>query len=594
MEILSWVMPRVFRRGGGLALVALLAGAIVAGYSPNLLAADGNSDLVAAHLEAGEFGPAREAAQQLRTPEQRDQALARIATAQARAGARQASLFTAAEIGSDNARKEALEGIRSRYLSGSQDVPAAAGAAARGGGVVADFDTLIELITTTVNPDSWDDVGGPGSIAEFPTGVYVDAAGVLKKYSPEIDRSLDEIRRKAAGVSASRDPRKPAILRKVSLTRLEREVQLRYAEGKQPDDVMQALAGLQRIQYVLIYPESGDIVLAGPAGDWRADGDGRMIDAEKGRPVVMLDDLVVVLRNAYGDDGKFGCAITPTKEGLANAQAVADKWSKSPLQPGQRGKWLEELRSAVGKQEIDVYGIDRRTHAARVIVEADYRMKLVGMGLEKGTLGVTSYLDSMELAKGEAPPPMAVLRWWFTLNYGALKATPTHDAYALHGPGVKVLSENEMLTERGERVHTGKSNELNSRFAQSFTKHFETLAGKYPIYADLRNVFDLALVSALLKSEDLPGQVGWHLTHFGPDGDYQPALGHGPTHVETVINHRVINEKTIVAGVSGGVTVSPRELVNANAIQTDDYGLLKGERKDAAPQNLPRGTWWWD
>src|SRR5690242_15930380 len=30
-----------------------------------------------------------------------------------------------------------------------------------------DFDSLIELITTTIEPNSWDDVGGPGSIKEF-------------------------------------------------------------------------------------------------------------------------------------------------------------------------------------------------------------------------------------------------------------------------------------------------------------------------------------------------------------------------------------------------------------------------------------------
>jgi hypothetical protein len=32
--------------------------------------------------------------------------------------------------------------------------------------VMADFDSLIEVITTTVRPQSWDEVGGPGSISE--------------------------------------------------------------------------------------------------------------------------------------------------------------------------------------------------------------------------------------------------------------------------------------------------------------------------------------------------------------------------------------------------------------------------------------------
>ena len=52
------------------------------------------------------------------------------------------------------------------------------------------------------------------------------------------------------------------------------------------------------------------------------------------------------------------------------------------------------------------------------------------------------------------------------------------------------------------------SDELTSEFARSFTKHFDTLAAKYPIYAELKNIFDLALVAGLIQSHDLPGQIG--------------------------------------------------------------------------------------
>jgi hypothetical protein len=39
--------------------------------------------------------------------------------------------------------------------------------AAEGGGVAMDFDPIIDMITATVEPDSWQDVGGPGSITGF-------------------------------------------------------------------------------------------------------------------------------------------------------------------------------------------------------------------------------------------------------------------------------------------------------------------------------------------------------------------------------------------------------------------------------------------
>jgi hypothetical protein len=545
-------------------------------------------------LDAGEFGPARNAAVSLEDAAARDAALAAVAAAQAGAGGRRAALDTTYSIESDLARKSALDriGAAPPPFFGSS---AYGGAGGRGGGVVADFDSLIELITTTVSPQSWDEVGGPGAISEFATGVYVDSLGLLKKLPPQTDRSLIAVRAAAATIGSSADPRKPAILRKVSLNRLEREVQMLHALGREPTEAMQTLAGLARIQYVLVYPDSGDIVLAGPAGDWRRNSEGRFVTVDKGAPVLSLDDLVVTLRNAYSKEGRFGCSIVPRKENLAAAQAVNDRWSKAPLKPGQRERWLKEFQAAMGRQDIVTHGIDPRTHACLTIVEADYRMKLVGIGLEESVAGVESYLDSIEVSKDGKIPPMSVLRWWFTLNYDALTATESRDAFALNGPGVKVLSENEMLTEKGERVHTGKSDELNSRFAESFTKHYELLAAKYPLYAELRNVFDLALVGAVIQSHDLPGQCGWHMTHFGPDGAYQPALGIAPTEVESVLNHKVLaGGKNVIAAVSGGVVVDARQLAGKQAVKTDTYGALKAERVGSAPQDLPRNAWWWD
>src|SRR4051794_32848204 len=35
------------------------------------------------------------------------------------------------------------------------------------------FDELIDLITATFQPDPWDDIGGPGSIDEFPMRCFM-------------------------------------------------------------------------------------------------------------------------------------------------------------------------------------------------------------------------------------------------------------------------------------------------------------------------------------------------------------------------------------------------------------------------------------
>ncbi|MCY2989063.1 MAG: DUF1598 domain-containing protein [Planctomycetota bacterium] len=539
-----------------------------------------------AHLQAGEFGPALALARKVADPRARDRLLAAVAQAQVRGGARQAGLNALGEMSDDRNRSQALSDLSSQP---AESWPA------RGGGAQADFDTLIDLIRSTVAPQSWDAVGGPGAIDRFPGGVYVDTAGLMKRL-PLRDggRDLASLRQRSWESSGNRDVRSKAVLRKISLTRLEREVQLRRAFGKQPTAAMQMLAGLQRVKYVFVYPENGDVVIAGPAGEWKTDGEGRQVSVDGNVPVLHLDDFVVVLRNAKEHGGKFTCSITPRRENLAAAQAFLNESAKRPLKPEQRTTWLAQVRERVGKQLIEVEGLDPRTRVARIIVEADYRMKLVGMGLEEGVHGLTSYLDSIEVPAGSAPPPMSVLRWWFTMNYNALQATPTRNAFELQGQGVKVLSENEMLDERGERIHTGTADELNEQFAHGFTKHFAALAIKYPIYAELRNVFDLALVAGLCGAEDLPTQVNWHLTHFLDPQRYQVELGVAPTEVETVINHRVIRQKHIVAGVSGGVSADASPYLERAKLKTDDYGALEAEYVGSVPKDLPRDAWWWD
>jgi hypothetical protein len=543
---------------------------------------------LAAHLAAGEFGPATELAQSAADPVRRDAMLTEIAQAQANVGARTASLHTALSIRGDRARTSAFEHVKR--------VPAFAGA--RGGAALADFDSLIDLITATVAPTSWDLNGGTGAIESFAGGVYVDTSGTLQRLKKNFDAgALLQARRAALGISGNRDARQKSDLRKVSLTRLERMAQMRWAAGQQPDEQMQVLAGLTRIQYLFVFPDTGDIVLAGPAEDWEPEAVGaemRIVGRESRKPVLLLDDLVVVLRNALAASGRFGCSINPRQEQLASVQHFLNESSQRSLRPGEREKWLRDLRDRLGQQDIEVRGIDPRTRAARVLVEADYRMKLVGMGLEPGTLGVTGYLESIVVPPGSSPPPLDVLRWWFTLNYDVLKATQAHDAFEIVGPGVKVLSENELLTERGERVHTGNASNANRMFTQSFTKQFADLATKYPIYAELRNIFDLAMVSAVIREEDLGARCGCEFSFFGPRGSYQVALGDAPKQVDSVINHRVVDRKHILVGVSGGVAVDTNQLVKSGAIKTDTYRLLSANRTSAAPPALPVQAWWWD
>lgn len=528
-------------------------------------------------LESGEFTLALQAARSQPLGETRDAMFRRIALAQIQSGSRSSALTSAEQIDGDLARTATLEQINGQF-----------------GGAQADFDSLIELIETTVEPDSWEAVGGAGSIQEFRAGVHVDAKGLLRlrpsKANPQV--TLSDLRQPENDqTDRNREARLPSPLRKISLPRLERRVQLQLARGERLDDEELHLAGLRSIEYVAVDPANHDLIVAGPAGEWTTDGEGRLVSRETGQAVLHLDDFVLILRHTMArKDASFGCSIDPSAEGLAEIRKYIDETSQRNLRPGGAKEWLRGLRSSLGLQEIRVFGLPAGSRAAQVLVEADYRMKLIGMGLEPSIPAVPSYLQRITVRPGEGPPPLEVLRWWFTLRANPVETDARREVFRFGGQDVQVESENEFLSGQGRRVATGASEPLNRAFASDFTEHFEDLARTYPIYSDLANIFRLATVAAVIESEDLHKRAGWHASCFRDRENYVVPEYPAPRWVETVVSSRRMGGRHIIAGVSGGVRVA------TSGIQIMD--VKEGDVDPAVP-DFGRGTishqnWWWD
>ncbi len=461
----------------------------------------------------------------------------------------------------------------------------------QGGAASADFDSLIDLITSTVESDSWMENGtGQGEIQPFPNGVYADANGTLRFAKiTATTLPLSKIPKHSPSKMAQ-DVRQTSTLRYISLPRLEAAIRARQLQHEALPEEMLTLAGLRRVQYVFVLSETNDLVLAGPAGDWQVRPDGKIVAVETGQPIVRLDDFLTLGRRHQQRRGvPFGVSINPRQANLARVQDYVRASNAKPLEPGERGNWLKGLQTSLGQQDVEFFGIAPDSHVARVLLVADYHMKLLGMGLAEGVDGVTSYLKTVQVGADGSVPPMTVLRWWFAMQYDPVITTAGRDVFQLQGPGAKVLSENELLAARGQRVHTGQSDALNRRFASSFSEQFEQICQKYPLYTELRNVFDLSMVLALVEREGLLERAGWQPTLFA-NADWLPLPRmRVPTEVETVVNHRVIRRKHIVAGVSGGVWIDAKKVL-AVEVGSDELAEVK-----AAPVGAEgEVVWWWD
>ena len=81
---------------------------------------------------------------------------------------------------------------------------------------------------------------------------------------------LSSLGHRAREADLNTDLRTASPLRLVSLTRLEKEVSKRLAQGRGIPETMQHLAGLSHVRYVFVDPDQHDVVIGGPAEGWRS------------------------------------------------------------------------------------------------------------------------------------------------------------------------------------------------------------------------------------------------------------------------------------------------------------------------------------
>lgn len=92
-----------------------------------------------------------------------------------------------------NPRAMAQMGLPS--MAGSRPEQAMSGPGSLGGAAAADFDSLIDLITSTVHPESWKEGGtGEGTIAPFPTNLSI-VVSQTEEVHQAISDLLDQLRR---------------------------------------------------------------------------------------------------------------------------------------------------------------------------------------------------------------------------------------------------------------------------------------------------------------------------------------------------------------------------------------------------------------
>ena len=420
-------------------------------------------------------------------------------------------------------------------------------------------------------------------------GIDVDAAGVLRV--KQFDARLAQQRLAAARAQGDQNLMRSSKLRKVSLNRLEAAIKEQKENGVELSDDLKALAGLTAIEYVFFYPETKDIVIAGPAEGFFADQTERLVGMNSGQPTLLLEDLVTALR-AFAPGSKptsvISVSIDPTAEGLQQMNRFIQQ-ARRVARPSDAARLARGIKENLGLQTVTFKGIPNSTHFARVLVEADYRMKLVGIGLERLPVNMKSYVDR---ANPSAIASNAMERWYFQPNYDGIAVNEDGSAMRIKERGVQLVGANERVV-GGQRSASGRVNRASQAFCQEFTEKFTEIQQRVRIYAELRQLIDVSIAAAYIQQQDFYGKLEWQMPVLLDESQVSVETYTAPEQVETAVN-AIWRGNTLMTPLGGGVHVEPRLALRSENVETDTVGANKKAQELAGPQDLDPGQWWWD
>ena len=392
-------------------------------------------------------------------------------------------------------------------------------------------------------------------------GVAIDANGVV---SEPTTKAAEHLRKMMMDQLQDVDPELNAAteLRRVSLRGLSEVITSAAANGTEIPDEVKYLAGIQRVKYVLVYPEQRDIVLAGPGEGWKLNDRGDVVGVRTGLPVLHLDDLLVALRTTQqAREVGVSCSIDPTEEGTRRMQAVRRKYRKFSKQ------MLTAIEQAMGPQRITLSGIPETSHFARVLVAADYRMKRIAMDLEQSPLRqLPSFLDM--LAHTRTKMTNMTPRWWLACDYEPLARTDDGLGWELRGPGVKVMTEDDFVAADGSRAGAGHTNPLAQKWADTMTANYEELATRSPIFGQLRNLMDLSVIAAVIDKNGLAEKAGCDLSALTrSDSDVVLEAWNPPKTVATQCSFTKQGRNYLITA-SGGVQIESWQVADRSQVDT--------------------------
>jgi hypothetical protein len=303
--------------------------------------------------------------------------------------------------------------------------------------------------------------------------------------------------------------------RAVSLKVLQQK--LRECRGRGLPQHLVQFCGMTRILGYVVDKANRDVILVG--------------EADETLPPLYLEDFVIALRNAWlkyaelrGNTYYYsnpGCTIDPAPRVMQKLDEIGSQIMKSS-RSGAIEAALKQWEKICGSpQKVGVFGVPFHSRFAWVMVKADYDMKRLVDGSDVPDVPGFVSLSDIELGLaresilGGQPASISLAsinRFWF--YPGENLYLEDEGVVIIDKCEVKLLTEEEFLTGKGEIAGTGRANPNAGRFAEIFTELYPEMADQRRIYRELENLFRFVALAKILKFKAPHEQIGLDIDYL--------------------------------------------------------------------------------
>lgn len=427
-------------------------------------------------------------------------------------------------------------------------------------------------------------------------GVLVDPSGRLNTITGKIPSNVERFLLNDAG-QFNQAIGQGSEIRKISLkslnailAKIAKSNKLAAKEGRALQPIpaeVRYMGGITRIEYVYYDQKNNDIIVAGKAEQLAATkGRYGLFGVKTNLPAIHLEDFVTALRTskASGTGNGISVSIDPTDQSRVAFRRITKLASQRNI---SNKRLIAQLEKEMGDQDVVLTGLPKNSRAASILALADYEMKLISMGHKvpqiKNKRNLPSFphmLRKKRLNKALSP------RFWMAMDYDTMHKNEAGNIWRLRGQAVKTMTEDNFVSATGESKGNGKRNPIAQKWADKMTAQYSELMKGQPVFGELRNFFDMAVVAALIEKEQLLEKSGLELASlYGKNDDFTGGNWRVPTKVPTKGN--LLNSKNgMIVTASGGVQLDPWAVLEKVEIDNEIQAVA------ASPRNIKRGFYW--